>query len=144
MSEDLPHVETSKGLIWGLVAFVFFIILGILAIGWYWSFEPVQFDVQEEALKRYPQFANADDMTTGIVYTNSLAHIAEMLLEKPGGYMTNDVAPPGVLLDDITSFEYGALVMLRDGASALRNHHARSQSQSAEDPDIAKAEPYFY
>ena len=65
-------------------------------------------------------------------------------MEKPGGYMTNDIAPPGVLLDDITSFEYGALVMLRDGASALRNHHARSQSQSAEDPDLGKAEPYFY
>ena len=144
MSEDLPHVETSKGLLWGLGIFVSIIILGILAIGWYWSFEPKQFDVKKETLVRSKKKVSVDALPTGSVYTNTLAHIAEMLMEKPGGYMTNDVAPPGVLLDDITSFEYGALVMLRDAASALRNHHARSQSQSAEDPDLGKAEPYFY
>jgi hypothetical protein len=34
--------------------------------------------------------------------------------------------------------------MLRDATSALRNHFARNQSQSTEDPDLANAEPYFY
>jgi hypothetical protein len=58
--------------------------------------------------------------------------------------MTIDVGPPGVLIDNIGSFEFGALVMLRDATSALRNHLARAQSQSAEDPDLAIAEPYFY
>ncbi|MCK7579325.1 MAG: DUF2333 family protein [Chromatiales bacterium] len=40
--------------------------------------------------------------------------------------------------------EYGALTALRDGTSALRNHIARAQSQSKEDADLAKAEPFFY
>lgn len=83
-------------------------------------------------------------MPVGYVFTNTLAHIAEVLLHKPGGYLSNDVAPPGVILDDIPSWEYGALVMLRDATSALRNHFARDQSQSAEDSDLAVAEPYFY
>ncbi len=144
ISEELPEVETSRGFLWGLAVFVVVVVLGILAVGWYWSFEPDIFDVKKETLKRHKKYKNVDEMTTGMVYTNTLAHIAEMLLEKPGGYMTNDISPPAVLLDDITSFEYGALVMLRDASSALRNHHARSQSQSAEDPDLAKAEPYFY
>jgi hypothetical protein len=46
--------------------------------------------------------------------------------------------------DNIQNWEYGALVMLRDATTALRNHFARDQSQSAEDPDLAMAEPYFY
>jgi hypothetical protein len=83
-------------------------------------------------------------MPIGYVYSNTLAHIAETLLHKSGGYITNDVAPPGVLLDNISNWEYGALVMLRDAASALRNHFSRDQSQSPEDPDLAIAEPHFY
>ena len=142
---ESSEIAAPKGLIWGLGAFILVIILGILTLGWWWSFEPEQFDVKKETLKKIKATnMSADDLPTGTVYTNTLAHIAEMLMEKPGGYLTNDVAPPGFLLDDIPSFEFGALVMLRDAASALRNHHARSQSQSAEDPDLARAEPYFY
>ena len=35
------------------------------------------------------------------------------------------------------------LVHLRDLSRAMRNHISRSQSQSAEDPDLARAEPHF-
>ena len=41
------------------------------------------------------------------------------------------------------SWEYGVLVQVRDLARALRKDFARSQSQSTEDPDLAKAEPLF-
>ncbi len=140
MPETTSH---EKGVLWGIGGLVTFIIIVIMVVGWYWSSEPDRFDVQEEALLRSKK-TDVSQLPTGYVYANTLAHIAEMLLNKPGGYITNDVAPPGVLLDDITSFEFGALIMLRDAASALRNHLARSQSQSAEDPDLAKAEPYFY
>jgi len=140
MPETTSH---EKGVLWSIGGFVSFIILVILVVGWYWSSEPSPFDVQEEALKRAKK-TDVSQLPTGYVYANTLAHIAETLLNKPGGYITNDVMPPGLLLDDITSFEFGALVMLRDATSALRNHLARSQSQSAEDPDLAKAEPYFY
>ncbi|TAL51588.1 MAG: DUF2333 family protein, partial [Methylovulum sp.] len=106
--------------------------------------EPGQFNIMDEAQKRAKETHETENMPIGYVYTNTLAHIAEVLLHKPGGYITNDVGPPGVFLDNVPNWEFGALVMLRDATSALRNHFARDQSQSAEDPDLAVAEPYFY
>lgn len=133
----------SKGILWffGTLASVTIIVLIILGI--WWGDEPETFDVQEEAIK-YMEQSGSSNMPIGFVYTNTLAHMAEVLMEKPGGYISNDVAPPGVFLDNIRSWEYGALIMLRDGTTALRNHFARDQSQSVEDKDLSYAEPYFY
>lgn len=144
MSTKEPSTQSeTKNWTWGFGVFIGIVVIVILALGAYWSIEPDEFNVEEEAMKR-AKLPSLDKVPTGYVYANTLAHIAEVLLYKPGGYITNDVAPPGILVDDITSFEYGALVMLRDGTTALRNHLSRAQSQSAEDPDLAKAEPYFY
>jgi hypothetical protein len=65
------------------------------------------------------------------------------LLTKPGGYISNDRFPPGLWMDNTPSWEYGVLVQVRDLTRALRKDFARSQSQSAEDSDLAKAEPRF-
>ncbi|MFA5983810.1 MAG: DUF2333 family protein [Methylococcaceae bacterium] len=147
-SEALDDIK-SRGILWSLGVFTLVVIIVIFILGEWWSQEPEQFNVQEEALAQIKEHSTASDSNTtdlplGYTYANTLAHIAEVLLHKPGGYLTNDVAPPGVLLDNIPNFEYGALVMLRDATSALRNHFARDQSQSEEDPDLAIAEPYFY
>ncbi len=133
----------SKGILWffgSLMAVTFLVIFGL---GAWWGLEPLPFDVRDEAVKRMDA-THTDILPIGFVYTNTLAHMAEVLMEKPGGYISNDVAPPGLFLDNIRSWEYGALVMLRDGTTALRNHFARDQSQSIEDKDLAYAEPYFY
>lgn len=133
----------SKGILWffGTLASVSLFILVVLGI--WWGAEPDRFDVREQAVI-YMEKSGNNSMPIGFVYTNTLAHMAEVLMEKPGGYISNDVAPPGVFLDNIRSWEYGALVMLRDGTTALRNHFARDQSQSMEDKDLSVAEPYFY
>jgi len=145
---ELPKDAKSKGILWGFGLFVALVLIVLIILGFWWGSEPDLFNVQEEAIKRYAiediEDNNPDDMPVGYVYTNTLAHIAEILMHKSGGYITNDVAPPGLLLDNIKNWEYGALVMLRDGTTALRNHFARDQSQSAEDDDLAIAEPYFY
>ncbi|MGR9051717.1 MAG: DUF2333 family protein [Gammaproteobacteria bacterium] len=144
MSEsDLAQNEQYKGLMWGLGVIGIITLVVMIILGAWWGAEPGPFNVYDEAVKRTQQ-TNTTEMPLGYVYSNTLAHIAEVLLHKPGGYITNDVAPPGMFLDNISSWEFGALVMLRDGATALRNHFARDQSQSAEDPDLAMAEPYFY
>ncbi len=142
-SEALQDDFRSKGILWSLGIFSLVVVVILILLGAWWGAEPGQFNVQEEALERAKE-TNSTEMPIGYTYTNTLAHIAEVLLHKPGGYITNDVAPPGVFLDNISSFELGALVMLRDATSALRNHFARNQSQSTEDPDLANAEPYFY
>ncbi|MCQ8104303.1 DUF2333 family protein [Methylomonas sp. SURF-2] len=133
----------SKGILWGFGTLVGVVAIVMLLLGEWWSREPEQFNVQDEAVERM-NVTHTDQMPIGYVYANTLAHIAETILFKPGGYLTNDVAPPGLFCDNIQNWEYGALVMLRDATTALRNHFARDQSQSAEDPDLAQAEPYFY
>ena len=133
----------SKGILWGFGSLVAVVAIVMLILGEWWSQEPDQFNVQDEAIERM-NVTHTDQMPIGYVYANTLAHIADVILFKHGGYLTNDVAPPGLLCDNIQSWEYGALVMLRDATTALRNHFARDQSQSAEDPDLAMAEPYFY
>jgi len=65
------------------------------------------------------------------------------MLNKPGGYMANDVIPPGLWLDNLPSWEFGVLVQVRDLSKALRESFSRSQSQSTEDRDLALAEPRF-
>ncbi|MDF1582964.1 MAG: DUF2333 family protein [Methyloprofundus sp.] len=142
-ASDFSHEAESKGFAWFLGIIGASAVVVMIALGGYWSIEPDAFDVVEEAKLRQ-EYDHIDDLPVGYVYANTLAHIAETLLYKPGGYITNDVGVPGLYLDNITSWEYGALIMLRDATSALRNHLARSQSQSAEDPDLANAEPYFY
>ncbi len=150
---ELPEDAKSKGILWGFGAFVATVFLILIILGGWWGSEPDLFNVQEEAILRYSiidaeasdvSLDALDDMPVGYVYTNTLAHIAEILMHKPGGYITNDVAPPGFFLDNIQNWEYGALIMLRDATTALRNHFSRDMSQSAEDIDLKKAEPYFY
>ncbi len=134
----------SRGILWGFGVFGIIVLTVLIILGAWWGSEPGQFNIVDEAEKRAKETHETENLPIGYVYTNTLAHIAEVLLHKPGGYITNDVGPPGVFLDNVPNWEFGALVMLRDATSALRNHFARDQSQSAEDPDLAVAEPYFY
>lgn len=77
----------------------------------------------------------------GSVTTGSLLVVTQTLLDKPGGYLSNDILPPGVVLDNMPNFEWGALVQSRDLARALRKDFSRSQSQSTENPHLVIAEP---
>lgn len=70
--------------------------------------------------------------------------LSDTLLHKPGGYLSNDIAPPGSMMDNVPNWEFGVLVQLRDMARTLRNNLSRSQSQSAEDADLVQAEGQFY
>jgi hypothetical protein len=146
-SESLQDAK-SKGILWSFGIFMGVVVFVLVVLGGWWGMEPGLFNVEEEAIKRYTDEAVTDgdnkELPIGYMYTNTLAHMAEVLMHKPGGYITNDVAPPGLFLDNIKNWEYGALIMLRDGTTALRNHFSRDQSQSAEDPDLSVAEPYFY
>ncbi|MEW6461656.1 MULTISPECIES: DUF2333 family protein [Pseudomonas] len=117
-------------------------LLVTLVVGWYWSQEPGAFQVQQHAQAAAQQAQR--QMVTGYTTVETLKQVASTLLDKPGGYLSNDLAPPGLWLDNMPNWEYGALVQVRDFARALRKDFSRSQSQSTEDPDLAKAEPRFH
>ncbi|MCB1679515.1 MAG: DUF2333 family protein [Halioglobus sp.] len=124
-----------------VLAVVALYLLLALLLGMYWSVAPAPFDVRERAAA----YAAADGGTvvTGSVTTAALMGVVQTLLDKPGGYLHNDVFPPGVWLDNMPHWEYGVLIQVRDLARAMREVHSRSQSQSSEDPDLAQAEPLF-
>ena len=141
---DLYHPENlkQKGLLSTVLLFVTTALLVALLLGMYWSRQPDGFDVRQTALVRLDGDANR--LVVGATFTSTLMHIGEVLLDKPGGYLSNDVMPPGVWLDNMPNWEYGALVMLRDGTAALRNHISRSQSQSVEDKALEEADPRLH
>ena len=136
-----PRTWREKGLWWtaGLFLATYLAIVAVLGI--LWSRSPGPFDVQEKALALVNY--NAAKIVPGTLTTAAAIGIAETLLNKPGGYLSNDIAPPGVLLDNIPNWEFGALTELRDLTSALRNDFSRAQTQSVEDVDLQTAEPKF-
>ena len=116
-------------------------LLGALLVGWWWSQEPDLFPVQQRAQAAAEKAQR--QMASGYTTVETLKQVAQTLLDKPGGYLSNDIAPPGLWLDNMPAWEYGVLVQVRDLSRAMRKDFARSQSQSTEDPDLAKAEPRF-
>ena len=137
MPEAIGHVFFSRAL--GIVLAIYLVVTGL--IGWYWSHEPALFPVQQNAQAAAER--EGKQMVIGYTTVETLKTVASTLLDKRGGYISNDRLPPGVWLDNISHWEYGVLVQVRDLSRALRKDFARSQSQSAEDPDLARAEPRF-
>ena len=112
-----------------------------LFLGWYWSQEPDSFDVAEITQLYAPE--NSSKITVGSSTTATMIHLMETLLNKNGGYLSNDVTPPSIWLDNIPNWEYGVLIQSRDMARTMRNDLSRSQSQSVEDKDLIVTEPQF-
>lgn len=112
-----------------------------LALMWWWDREPPRFDVATSAAEA----ARAQGRTPAIgsATVRTLSAVAGTLLDKRGGYLSNDRLSPGVLMDNQPNWEFGALVQVRDLAKALRNDFSRSQTQSVEDADLAEADPLF-
>ena len=77
-----------------------------IALGIYWSREPVQFVVTDAARSLMPK--QTAPFASGSTTTATLIKVLETLLDKPGGLLANDIAPPGGWLDNMPSWEYGA------------------------------------
>ena len=115
------------------IIFTVLIVVLLLSItSWYWSREPDLFSIE---IGQKP--------VIGVATAQVLIKTVETLLNKPGGYLTNDKIPPSVFLDNMPNWEFGVLQQVRDVAKALRNDYSRSQTQSLADPDLEKAEPKF-
>jgi len=131
----------ARWLVRGGAAVIAVYVVAILALMFWWSYEPEQFDAVKAAQQRAA--AHQQSVVTGTVVTSALMSCAETLLDKRGGYMSNDLFPPGVLMDNVPNWEFGVLTATRDLSRELRNKFSRSQSQSEEDVDLKEAEPLF-
>ncbi|MGQ0594670.1 MAG: DUF2333 family protein [Gammaproteobacteria bacterium] len=140
-ADDLP----AKGWSWFWVLLLpspfVLAIFGISALGFYWDSEPDLFDVKAVATDTV---GGTSKLIPGSVTTATLIHVVTVLLDKPGGYLSNDMTPPSILMDNIPNWEQGVLQQIRDLARVLRNDLSRSQTQSSDDADLSVADPRFH
>ena len=120
-------------------AVLIFILFYALAI--YWSVEPERANVVTYAKQQAQE--RGEKLVTGYTTTSSLINVTSTLLNKSGGYLSNDMMPPSVFMDNMPAWEYGALEMSRDLALSMRKDFSRSQSQSTEHEALKKAQPQF-
>jgi hypothetical protein len=122
---------------------IFGLYLAVCTVLWVvWDSEPDEFPVIATA-KAHAE-AHGRQLVTGYVTTHTVIEISNVLLEKRGGYISNDYFPPGVWMDNIPEWEFGVLTQLRDVSRAFRIDFSRSQSQSQEDKDLSEAEGKFF
>ena len=127
-----------KAIKWMIFVFIFINIL----LMFYFDQKPELFDVKKVTAKHAD--LHGHNVVTGFTTTATLLQVADVLLNKPGGYLSNDKMLPSVFMDNIPNWEYGVLVQIRDLARTLRNDFSRSQSQSLEDDDLKVSDPKFH
>ena len=135
--DNMPGGKISRA----FFAAILLTIVVSIPLGVYWSITPSAFDPISEA--EIDADERGLEISTGYTTVFTLHRLVDTLLHKPGGYISNDIAPPGVWLDNISNWEYGVLVQSRDLARAMRKDFSRSQSQSVEYLALTVAEPQF-
>ena len=113
------------------------VIIGTLM--WWWDREVPPYDGVMQTQTQSE--ARGERVVVGTLTTDALIQAIDLLLHKRGGYLSNDLLPPGAWMDNQPNWEFGVLVQCRDLARALRNGFSRSLTQSVEDRDLGEAEP---
>ncbi|MDT8896127.1 DUF2333 family protein [Halomonas sp. I1] len=86
-----------------------------LALGVWWSRTPANFDVEQAVAEQ----RGSGTAARGAVTVAGLRTTLATLLDKPGGYLRNDVAPPGLWLDNMPAWEHGVLRQARGLVAAM-------------------------
>lgn len=118
------------------------LVIGLLVAMFFLNHEPPPFNPIARATLHAQEHRH--QVVTGYTTTATLIEVVDELLSKRGGYMSNDILPPWVLLDNVPNWEFGVLVQVRDLARSMRNDFSRSQTQSTEDVDLSEADPLFH
>lgn len=138
-------LETPQyGWIWKpLVALVVIYLLVCIVLGIWWSWTPSPTDPRQavQMQRGFPQSVDTggDDaqsppaIAPGEALLASNISILDTLLDKPGGYLRNDVMPPGLWLDNMPNWEAGVTRQVRDAVTLL------GEALSAGDAPLAQA-----
>ena len=94
-SDSSESASFIKLIVISLLVFVFLLYL----LGVYWSSEPDLFNVETE--NAYVTTGQDKKFIVGYTTVAATEKVASTLLDKPGGYLSNDVLPPSVFLDNI-------------------------------------------
>ncbi len=122
---------------WLLIPLILILLCVVLIF--YYDHEPDSFDVAARAQLKAAERGHT--IKTGYITVVTLQEVARTMLDKRGGYLSNDLSPPSVWMDNVPSWEWGVLRQVRDLTQVLRFEISRSQSQSKEDEDLMLAHP---
>lgn len=121
-----------------IIAGLSILTLALWAVSIWWGWMPNSYDVKFKTTETAKM--NSHSMVSGYTTTSTLIDITEWLINKPGGFLSNDITPPSLFMDNMPAFEYGVLEQTRDLALAMRLSFSRSQSQSTGDKDLEIAQ----
>lgn len=124
-----------------VASIVAIIVIILCALGYYWDKEPAAFSVVETS-KKQTQSIGGKQVVGSVMVATTIKEI-DILLNKRGGFLSNDITPPSIFMDNIPYWEVGALTQIRDFIRIMRDSISRSQSQSTEDSDLVSAESYL-
>ncbi|ALG69371.2 DUF2333 family protein [Beggiatoa leptomitoformis] len=150
MTDSVPTTEKIGWFQWFLnwgyigrgIGVLCFIIILLFILSIFWSTEPAPFDV--EAVAKEYATNHKETIVTGYISTYTLMEIARRgLLDKAGGYLSNDKLPPSVFMDNIPNWEFGVLQQVRDFSQVMRNNFSRSRTGGQENAELATAQPKF-
>jgi hypothetical protein len=136
---ERPASKVSPLRVIGILAGAYALV--VIALGIYWSppfYTPERIDIG--ALQQELVGNAGGQAMPGTAVVAAAIGVAETLVNKRGGLLYNDMAPPGLYLDNMPSWEYGALKELRDSVRSLRNDFSRSATQSIENDHIKRAD----
>ena len=123
-----PKIWKSHNWKWRILVLVVMLFIVNVVTMLYWSVDPRSFDVKAASREYLP--ANVEPVVGSATVGTSVKTL-DILLHKKGGFIKNDVAPPGVFLDNISNWEYGVLELMRHTTLTFANDFSRSQSQSS-------------
>ncbi len=97
------------------------IVLVVICAGMmFWlNHEPEMFDPVERT--KLHADIHGHTVVTGATTTATLLEVVNVMLNKRGGYMSNDIMPPWVFLDNMPNWGFGVLTQVRDLARVMRN-----------------------
>ena len=107
----LDQLQSGRSLFRTAIIILLSLCIILYLIGWWWSREPELLAVQKVAEAHAAQAGQS--VVVGYTTTVTLGTVAKTLLEKPGGYLTNDVIPPSIFLDNMPNWEFGAFSVTR-------------------------------
>ena len=139
MQTQDPSKPSHRAIGRSIAAVCVLVVLFVAGLMWWWDTEPAQFDPLVVTQAQMQELKHP--ISVGATTTVTLITSVRTLLDKRGGYLSNDKLPPGVLMDNLPNWEFGSLTASRDLVRALRNDFSRSQTQSTEDKDLAEADP---
>jgi hypothetical protein len=135
-------VEVAKSIGKMLLILVTFYILIVSPILMFiWDKEPEIFDVRQ-LTEEFSQKHGTETVAGSHLMVSSI-HMGEVLLNKRGGYLSNDITFPSIVMDNMPRWEFGVVEIQRVVALSLRKDLSRSQSQSMENEYLITAQTSY-